>query len=197
MDDTPPKQGAVFDARAPKVCVLDKQSLADRAGCDGVDGAEGGDVQFVGPTDRLKAWWRGFTDAQSGISHYRVCAGSQMGVCNLAPWAKVPGNIIKQTIILGNELQHNESGCISLEAFNGVGVGSGLVVSDCVTVDSTPPLSLSTGVGFNSGEHTEGVINEETVFGWFLGMEDLSQLNSVEWCVATRPGAQFYVPIAR
>ena len=189
VDATPPRAGAIFDARAPEPCASEKVSLSERAGCDATDGAEGGDVEFLAPTKRLKGWWRGFTDYQSGISHYRVCAGSGMGACDLAPWTKVHGNKIKHVISLQNELQHNESGCISVEAFNGVGVGSGVVSSDCAIVDATPPLSLSIGVGFKPGQHADGVINEETVFGWFVGADDLSQLDSVQWCVATGPGA--------
>ena len=73
IDLSPPRAGAVIDALA----------CAD-GDIDCVDGREA-DIAVSAPSSSVGAWWRDFLDMHSGIQYYSLCAGTQPGLCDLAP----------------------------------------------------------------------------------------------------------------
>ncbi|KAL8573303.1 hypothetical protein ACOMHN_032765 [Nucella lapillus] len=99
-------------------------------------GLYGGHDKFLGHNSSLPAQWRGFSDPQTGIQHFRWCVGRTPGACDVVPSSHtLLSRAVHQggvTLPLATPLY------VSVTAVNPAGLAA-VSVSDSFVVDPTPP----------------------------------------------------------
>jgi len=184
----------------------------DSAGVVVMDGHVTRDLDYQASTSDLSGSWRGFGDAESGISKYMV------GVVYVAPKGKLaPG--AKPAAWKDNGIANHVSGLtgkssikagtyyLMVKAVNGVGMESAVKMSDGIVVDATPPA----GVQCSGNSATNLVKNAglESGNSWSLkGRAAISPStdpdgknsaslpesgSSISQQIATQPGAMYRV----
>ena len=144
------------------------------------------DVDFLPPTDSMAAWWSGFADLESGVSSYDVCAGSAPGLCDLIP-TRPNLTSTQASLTFGHNLTHGCRVCVSVSATNGAGLISQSAISDCVTIDATPPVMAFVGNGIALGVHQNNQTFRDLVLANAAATDDLSRIERFDWCISSLP----------
>ncbi|KAI0220739.1 hypothetical protein LSAT2_027792 [Lamellibrachia satsuma] len=160
------------------------------------DGVGASDVEFSSDDQSVSASWRGFTDDQSYVSHYVWCAGRSpkaddvMSCRHVGQRTRVSGKLDK-TVTSGiadwlGFVRDGMGGTVvfsTVYAVNGAGVESTHVVSNGVTIDTTPPQKSGLIlVQLNS----EGTSLEVSWNGSVVDPE--SPVMNFKWAVGTTAG---------
>jgi hypothetical protein len=83
----------------------------------------------------LLAYWKGFSDKESGILEYHICIGLEPGLCD-----------VQESVSVGKSSQHTwynlslvntEEYFVSIRSVNNAGLSTGYVTSDPFSVDTT------------------------------------------------------------
>ena len=100
----------------------------------------GGDIDFSGSLTTVAASWSGFTDSESGISHYVINVYRQPAGSGVPPVLVHTENVGSRTDYVGNHfsLANQDMVHVVIEAFNGAQLKTA-ASSDGYTVDFTPP----------------------------------------------------------
>ena len=134
----------------------------------------------------LQVHWESAEDAHTEVVAYEACVGSAVGQCDrhsMTPVATSESN--SHQFVLADALRHGEVACVSVEALNDVHLRSERVSSDCATADDTPPACTFVGVGLSVGAHTDKQAYRDILFGHVVAEEDVSSLETVEWCASS------------
>ena len=67
-----------------------------------------GDVEYVGATSSVAVWWRDFTDAESTIEYFSMCAGTAPQLCDLVGMTRNAVSGHRGQLDLGRNLTHAE-----------------------------------------------------------------------------------------
>ncbi|XP_064643194.1 uncharacterized protein LOC135497317 isoform X2 [Lineus longissimus] len=102
------------------------------------------DEEYHNRTNLVAAHWKDFVDLGSGISHYWWCAGKTPAAndCDVMGWMNVglktrASRLVKSALTPGGKVYNK------VYAVDGVGHRSGVVVSNGVMLDTTPPTILT------------------------------------------------------
>lgn len=91
--------------------------------------------QFDFISTSLLTEWNGFIDRESGIKEYRVCVGTEPGLCNITNNATV-GNVFHHTWY-NLSLLNSEDYFVSIWSINNAGLSSDYISSEPFSVDTT------------------------------------------------------------
>ena len=166
LDLTPPYGGHVYDA---KPC--------NTTGCE-VEHSK--DLDFMLDSDVIAAWWEGFEEAETAISHFEYCVGTTPLACDILPMERRAGGKASETMIpLDANTTHGDRRCVSVEAVNTAGLRSERVSSDCIVTDLTPPVTTIVRVGRNPHTHMDQESSGKVIFGSATAVEDASLIPAV------------------
>ena len=121
------------------------------------------------------------TDDQSGISFYEYAIGTISGGTDILSWTK--GDDSPDITISDLSLSDGIKYYVSVRATNGVGIAGKAGVSDGITVDSTPPVSVSV---VDDGEY---FCSDSSLHGKWSASDPESGIKGYKYCIGTQPGA--------
>ncbi|XP_053401094.1 uncharacterized protein LOC123523194 isoform X2 [Mercenaria mercenaria] len=104
------------------------------------------DINASNDSHLVSAFWHGFSDVESGIMSYDFCIGHSTNDddCNILPISTV-GIAMRKTFHSSTEFIPGEILCSKVRARDVVGHVSELVSSNGVTIDTSPPVKISSG----------------------------------------------------
>lgn len=99
----------------------------------------------------------------------------------------LPARQLDTIFQLNRMSQHGETFCTSVEATNILGLVSERVSSDCILVDTTPPLMRFVGAGLEDGVHVESLLMMSSFLGNAAAADNESDVEAFEWCLRGPP----------
>ena len=199
FDPTPPVAGQVLDI-LPCNCrksesflyghSADGKGSSNRSSTHYSGCGKEGDVDRIGMATCVRAEWNSFSDPElpDGIT-YGVCVGSERMACDVVPMQLNLTSETELELPLGRMTLPSERLCVSVVATNRMGLESQYASSDCVVVDSTPPVVTHVSVGVDP----DAVQNSQPYGTQFLGnavaTDDLTTISGFDFCLSSAPQA--------
>ncbi|XP_078578622.1 uncharacterized protein LOC144863374 [Branchiostoma floridae x Branchiostoma japonicum] len=136
------------------------------------------------------SWDRVFMDAESGMSYYEWCVGSQPGHCDMMALTRTESEEAMSDSALDLHLQEGHAYYISVMGYNGAGLSSS-ATSWAAVVETSPPAAGFVYDGGSGGDRLDGdfQLDIETLHAWWEGFHDPhTALIGYSWSVGTCPG---------
>ena len=143
------------------------------------------DIEFQSSTTQLSASWSPFTDSDSNIAEYKICAGRKAGKCDESDFVVVGINLTGT--INGLSLEHNKNYFVTVQATSYSGYVT-TVTSNGVRVDSTPPVRGEVRDGKTLAD-IDYQADDTYIFANWDAFHDLeSDVIKYTWCAGTQKG---------
>lgn len=141
---------------------------------------------YQSSTSQVSVAWKGFYDAESGISRYEVCVGTMEGVCDVSAYRSV--GLSTATVVRNLNLTQNATYFTTVQVTNGAGQTSFSSASG-TTIDQTPPVGGSTPRDGSNGDQAVTLKGIYIEYNW----DEFSDPESGIWkyviCAGTVEGA--------
>ena len=143
------------------------------------------DIEFQSSSTQLSANWLQFTDINSRIADYEICAGTEPGTCDESAFVSLG---IKHTgTITGLSLIHNRRYYVTIRATSDSGYTT-TATSNGVRVDSTPPVGGEVRDGRTLMDIDYQADDTYIYANWEEFQDEESDITGYTWCAGTGKG---------
>jgi len=166
------------------VSVTDVTAPADVSAVN--DGA-GADADYTTSASSLSANWEDSTDPETGISAYWYSAGTSSGASDTVSWTST--GAATSVTHTGLSLANGQAYYFSVVAVNGVGLKSGPVSSDGITVDTTAPAAPSAVNDGTGADLSYSTSTSQLSANWSGTTDAESGISAYWYSIGTSTGA--------